>query len=196
MSQILPAGTATILEGNSSISVTHTLGYVPDVTKIFLQAQSDLGGAYFLPCTNPTATTFDINLSSIVLSDALVSWFINQPTLGTALYATVAAVKRILVETSVTYDVEIAECIVSSDALVVGLLTKAGLTVPSPIHQNLVDASNYFAAWMFRKRRDVQSAWIFFVDAERFLNAYVESQVYAAAAADQDLPIAIGQDTS
>jgi hypothetical protein len=60
----------------------------------------------------------------------------------------------------------------------------------------LIDASNYFAAWMFRKRRDVPSSWIFFVDGERFLNAYVESQIYGVTTADMDLPIAIGQDNS
>jgi hypothetical protein len=99
MSQVLPSGTATILQNTSSITVTHTLGYAPDVTKIFLQAASDLGSTYFLPCTNPTATTFDINLSGIVMADSLVRWLINQyPTVSippTSLYCTAAFVKQL-----------------------------------------------------------------------------------------------------
>ena len=196
MSQILPSGSVTILAGTSSVTVTHMLGYVPDVTKIFLQAQSDLGGVYFLSCTNPTALTFDINLSGIVISNSLVSWFINQPQLGPIFYASVAAVKRILIEPSATYDVEIAECIVSSTAFVTSFLLQKTLTSPTPTPQSIIDATNYFAAWMFRKRRDTQSSWIFYTDAERFLNVYVDSQIYIMATADTDLPIAIGQDIS
>jgi hypothetical protein len=108
-------------------------------------------------------------------------------------YGVAATVKDILVIASAetTFDAEIAACITSSDALVEGMLARQGLTVPSSTPQNIIDASNYFAAWMFRKRRDVPSSWIFFVDAEKFLNAYCDSQQAAA-----DLPIAISQDTS
>ena len=108
-------------------------------------------------------------------------------------YGVAATVKDILVIASAvtTFDAEIAACITSSDALVEGMLARQGLTVPSLTSQNIIDASNYFAAWMFRKRRDVPSSWIFFVDAEKFLNAYCDSQQAAA-----DLPIAISQDTS
>jgi hypothetical protein len=108
-------------------------------------------------------------------------------------YGVAATVKDILVIASAvtTFDAEIATCITSSDALVEGMLARQGLTVSSPTPQNIIDASNYFAAWMFRKRRDVPSSWIFFVDAEKFLNSYCDSQQTAA-----DLPIAISQDTS
>jgi hypothetical protein len=92
-------------------------------------------------------------------------------------YGVVATVKSILQDSSVTYEAEIASCITSSDAYVDSLLRQKGLTVVSPTPQNIVDASNYFAAWMFRKKRDPQSSWIFFTDAERFLNAYCDSQV-------------------
>lgn len=85
----------------------------------------------------------------------------------------VATVKSILQDSTVTYDAEIAACITSSDAYVSSLLAQKGLTSPSPTPQNLIDASNYFAAWMFRKKRDPQSSWIFYTDAERFFNAYL-----------------------
>ena len=91
-------------------------------------------------------------------------------------YGVVATVKSILQDSSATYDAEIAICITSSDAYVVALLAKEGLTVPASASQNIIDASNYFAAWIFRKKRDPQSSWIFFLDAEKFLNAYVSSQ--------------------
>jgi hypothetical protein len=89
-------------------------------------------------------------------------------------YGVVATVKSVLQDSTVTYEAEIAICITSSDAYVDSLLLQKGLTVPSPTPQNIVDASNYFAAWIFRKKRDPQSSWIFFTDAERFLNAYVD----------------------
>ena len=89
-------------------------------------------------------------------------------------YGVVATVKSILQDSTATYEPEIAACITSSDAFVDSLLRQKGLTVASPTPQNIIDASNYFAAWMFRKKRDPQSSWIFYKDAERFLNAYVE----------------------
>jgi len=90
-------------------------------------------------------------------------------------YGVVATVKSILQDSTATYETEIAACITSSDAYVVSLLAQKGLTVPTSTPQNIIDASNYFAAWMFRKKRDPQSSWIFYTDAERFLNAYVDS---------------------
>jgi len=90
-------------------------------------------------------------------------------------YGVVATVKSILQDSTVTYESEIAACITSSDAYVVSLLAQKGLTVPSPTPQNIIDAINYFAAWMFRKKRDPQSSWIFYTDGERFLNAYCDS---------------------
>lgn len=94
-------------------------------------------------------------------------------------YGVVATVKSILQDSTVTYEAEIATCITSSDAYVDSLLLKKGLTVSSPTPQNVVDASNYFAAWMLRKKRDPQSSWIFFTDGERFLNAYIDSKASA-----------------
>ena len=67
-------------------------------------------------------------------------------------YGVVATVKSILQDSTVTYETEIAACITSSDAYVDSLLRQKGLTVASPTPQNIIDASNYFAAWMFRKK--------------------------------------------
>jgi len=75
-----------------------------------------------------------------------------------------------------TFDTEIEACIVSGDALVDGLLKKSGLTVPVSVPQTIADASAYFAAWLFRHRRDPEVAGVFWVEANRFLGTYVEGE--------------------
>ena len=95
-------------------------------------------------------------------------------------YSTVAAVKLILqiVSEDISYDTEITSCIVSADALVDGLLKRAGLTVPDSVPQTIADCSSYFAAWLFKDRRgpnteNVDDLW---VKAHKFLDAYIESE--------------------
>jgi len=93
-------------------------------------------------------------------------------------YSTVAAVKQILqiaVE-DISFDDEIEACIASADALVDGLLKKVNLTVPDSVPQNIADASAYFAAWLLRHRRDPEAAEIFWTEAHKFLDIYVESE--------------------
>jgi len=93
-------------------------------------------------------------------------------------YSTVAAVKQVLqiaVE-DISFDDEIEACIASADALVDGLLKKVDLTVPDSVPQNIADASAYFAAWLLRHRRDPEAAEIFWTEAHKFLDIYVESE--------------------
>jgi len=93
-------------------------------------------------------------------------------------YSTVASVKavlRIKVD-DLTFDAEVEACIASADAIVDGLLKKSGLSVPDSVPQNIVDASCYFAAWMFRHRRDPEAAEVFWVEAHKFLGIYVEGE--------------------
>lgn len=87
-----------------------------------------------------------------------------------------ANVKKVLQIPEATWDDEIAECITSADALVDSLLKQKGLTVPSPTPQNIKDASGHFAAWLFRRRRDPAGAEAFWVEANRFLNVYIEAE--------------------
>ncbi len=90
-------------------------------------------------------------------------------------YAVLSAVKSILqIDAGETgFDTEILSCIKTSDALVDSLLKARGLTVPTPTPQNVVDCSNYFAAWAFRRKRDPVGAEAFWSEAQRFLDAYV-----------------------
>jgi hypothetical protein len=93
-------------------------------------------------------------------------------------YCEVDAVKLVLqipYETE-TYDEELAGCVISADALVDSLLKQRGLSVPSPTPQNVVDASVYFSAWLFRRRRDPVGAEAFWQEANRFLDVYGETE--------------------
>lgn len=56
-------GTKTIVSGNTAVTITHGLGYTPDISQIFFVPQDDLGGrgAYV---SNITGTTFDLNINS------------------------------------------------------------------------------------------------------------------------------------
>jgi hypothetical protein len=90
-------------------------------------------------------------------------------------YCSASDVKAVLQETSSTYDAEVASCIVSGDGLVDSLLKVESLTVPSVVPQNIKDADAYFAAWMFRRRRDPTGAEAFWSEGQRFLNVYIDS---------------------
>ena len=93
-------------------------------------------------------------------------------------YSTVAAIKLILHidADDETYDTEILGCISSADALVDGLLKRAGLTVPDSVPQTIVDSSAYFAAWLFKDRRGPEAADLFWDQAHKFLDVYIESE--------------------
>ncbi len=92
-------------------------------------------------------------------------------------YCEVDTVKPVLQIASemMTYDEELVSCIVSADALIDSLLKQKGLAVASPIPQNIVDSSAYFAAWLFRRRRDPVGAEAFWQEANRFLDVYGET---------------------
>ena len=93
-------------------------------------------------------------------------------------YSAVSDVKPILQIASddLNHDTEIEDCIISSDALIDGLLKREGLTVPDPVPQNISDASRYFAAWIFRHRRDPSAAEVFWVEAHKFLDIYITAE--------------------
>ncbi len=83
-----------------------------------------------------------------------------------------------------TYDDELTECVTSGSALVDGFLKREGLTMPDPVPQTVKDATVCFAAWRFRRRRDPASADVFWTEANRFLDAYIqaETEVYVGSA--------------
>jgi len=93
-------------------------------------------------------------------------------------YSTVAAVKQVLqiAVDELKYDAEVEACIASADALVDGLLKKSDLSVPDTVPQNIADASAHFAAWLLRHRRDPEAAEVFWAEAHKFLDAYVEGE--------------------
>jgi hypothetical protein len=81
------------------------------------------------------------------------------------------------------YDSQLADCVTSGSAFVDGLLKPKRLVVPVVVPQLVRDASKFFAAWMFRRFSDPTGAEAFWVEANRFLDAYVEaeSEVYVGS---------------
>ncbi len=93
-------------------------------------------------------------------------------------YSTVADVKVVLqIPSEITdYDVELDGCVESADAIIDSWLLEKGLAMPESVPKNLADASKYFAAWLFRRRRNYQeSTSSFWTEATRFFNAYVDA---------------------
>jgi hypothetical protein len=75
MSNIIAKGTATVLKGATSVVVPHGLTSTPSVSDILLEPQDDLQGIGYWP-SNPTSTTFQINLMSQSMADHVFSWYI------------------------------------------------------------------------------------------------------------------------
>jgi hypothetical protein len=92
-------------------------------------------------------------------------------------YCAISDVKAVLDITAavVTYDSELTACVVSADAIVDSLLEPHNLSVPASVPQNIEDASAHYAAWLFRRRRDPKGAAAFKLEAEVFLQAYIDS---------------------
>jgi len=77
------------------------------------------------------------------------------------------------------YDSQLADCIVSASALADGFLKPKQLSVPAVVPQLINDATKFFAAWMFRRFSDPVGAEAFWVEANRFLDAYIEAESQA-----------------
>jgi hypothetical protein len=92
-------------------------------------------------------------------------------------YCTVALVKTVLQINSAddSFDDEIEDYITSADALVDSLLAQKDSAVPATTPQNIIDASKYFAAWLFRRPRDLVGAEAFWEEANKFLDAFVNA---------------------
>jgi hypothetical protein len=73
------------------------------------------------------------------------------------------------------YDTKLADCVVDGSALVDSELLKHGLIVPPVVPQLIKVAAKFFAAWEFRRFSDPVGAEAFWVEAQRFLDSYVES---------------------
>jgi hypothetical protein len=92
-------------------------------------------------------------------------------------YCTVANLKAVLQISEDKFDSELSECISSASGLVDGYLACERLTVPSVVvPQVLADATKYFAAWDFRRRRDPVGAEAFWTEATRILGVYLDAE--------------------
>jgi hypothetical protein len=88
--------------------------------------------------------------------------------------ADVKAVLQVAIEDT-SLDSAIVTAIASSDGLIDSLLKPYVLSVPDSVPQNIVDASAHFTAWLMRKYADPLGAEAFWVEAQRFLQAYIDS---------------------
>jgi hypothetical protein len=93
-------------------------------------------------------------------------------------YCSLADVKDVLqvslAETK--YDTQLVTCVTSGSALVDGFLKAKTLSVPSAVPELVVCSTKFFAAWEFRRFSDPVGAEAFWVEANRFLDAYVEAE--------------------
>ena len=134
---------------------------ITQATKAMADLEHVSVGTYRMLYTLPSSDAvgnWNIQVTATYVADDLV----NKESYPFTVYASPAvpyvvvdAVKIILQVPDADgskYDTEISDCFVSSTALVTSLLAQKGLTAPSPTPQNVVDATNYFTAWMFRKR--------------------------------------------
>lgn len=99
-------------------------------------------------------------------------------------YCTAEDVEGVLrVELAESLDTLIARCI-STGSGFDGFLKVKGLLVPIVVPQLVVEATAWFAAWEFRRFSDPTGAEAFWVEANRFLDAYIEaeSEVYVGSA--------------
>lgn len=95
-------------------------------------------------------------------------------------YCSLAEAKEVLqIDVSETsWDNEITICITSADGLIDSILKYWDFSVPlsSPYPQNIIDASKYFTAWLFKQRRDPAGAPDFWEEGNRFLQAYIDAE--------------------
>ena len=81
------------------------------------------------------------------------------------------------------YDSQLTDCICSASGLVDAFLKAKGLVVPAIVPQLIKDSAKFFAAWLFRRLSDPVGAEAFWVEANKFLDAYAdaESNVYVGS---------------
>lgn len=68
------SGTASILSGNTSIAVTHGLGFTPSLQQIMVTPTTSLGSASQFWISNPTSTQFTINVNVNPAQTVTFAW--------------------------------------------------------------------------------------------------------------------------
>jgi len=67
------SGDATVTAGNTYVDVTHGMSFTPDINKLRITPQDDLGGRSVWP-SDVGALTFRINIGSMDLTDHTFGW--------------------------------------------------------------------------------------------------------------------------
>ena len=94
-------------------------------------------------------------------------------------YSTTAQVKEVLGITETTWDTEITACITDADARIDNKLRNYESTLPlSPVPAQVSIISKYFAASLFRERRDPAGAKAFVETALAYLSEYINEKYF------------------
>jgi hypothetical protein len=92
-------------------------------------------------------------------------------------YCSAQDVEGVLRETlAECFDTLIARCISTGSSLVDSFLKVKDLAVPSLVPVLVVEAAAWFAGWEFRRISDPVGAEVFWVEAKRLLDVYVEAE--------------------
>ena len=92
-------------------------------------------------------------------------------------YCDIDDLEGVLRETiTATLDDLADRCITTASAMIVALLKVKNLTVPASVPQLIMEATAWLAAWEFRRTSDPIGAEAFWVEAQRFLELYVQDQ--------------------
>ena len=93
-------------------------------------------------------------------------------------YCTSGDVEGVLRETlAESLDALIARCITTGSGLVDSFLKVKGLLVPVVVPVLVNEAAAWFAAWEFRRISDPVGAEVFWSEARRLLDVYVDAEV-------------------
>ncbi|MGD0159681.1 MAG: hypothetical protein ABSB89_05225 [Candidatus Bathyarchaeia archaeon] len=135
-------GSATITAGNTNVVVSHGQSFTPTIDQIWLQPQDDLGGREYFP-SNPTSTTFQINISFADPDTAHnFSWQI--------LVAGSGGVQLPPAQLPITFPINVTDVQTQLNAAFdgVGTYTVYGLTITLASVQAQVDYANQYITGM------------------------------------------------
>ena len=108
-------------------------------------------------------------------------------------YCDIGDLEDVLRETVEDTDLEelADKCITTASALVDAFLKVRNMAVPDPSSppQLIVEATAWFAAWELRRTSDPINAEAFWVEAQRFLQTYIDAEE-----PEDSLPFKVGSD--
>lgn len=177
------SGLATIEAYSNNVTVTHTLGSVPEVVDINFTTQL---GQRSYTVTNKTATEFTVTISSVDVIDHVFIWACDSVTLSEAtlediIFGTLTGVKdRVGIAAGDTsQDSKLAYALFYADGIIRGQFRVYGLTVPAThsevVDDDVVEAANDYAACYMTRSSSPEQAEVFRGMGDDLMSRYVRS---------------------